>query len=252
MGMDMGAPSPGGIPLASGGDDRDGLEMDELNVPFGPVLSHWPAGLVLRCVLHGDVIVTAQVQLLGAGAKLPADIEPDGPSSSGGARNQAIRLCDDVFTMLSLAGWPSGASAAFRVRNELLRGGALPDSLIALTQLRRRVTRSLLLRWSLSGIRTAGSPTADAHDHDAHVSDPQDSDAGDIRHRLIEWLTEAEGICRSGVPSTTGHEQHEQSLLLSGIPGLVEGMDVASARLAIAGLGLHTAALAEAEVVAHG
>jgi hypothetical protein len=32
----------------------------------------------------------------------------------------------------------------------------------------------------------------------------------------------------------------------------VEGMDVASARLAIAGLGLHTAALAEVEVVAHG
>lgn len=259
MGMDMvmDMPSPGGIPLASGGDDRDGLEMDELNVPFGPVLSHWPAGLVLRCVLHGDVIVTAKVQLLGAGAKLPADIEPDGPSSSRGARTQAIRLCDDVFTMLSLAGWPSGASAAFRVRNELLRGGALPDSLIALTQLRRRVSRSLLLRWSLSGIRTAGSLTVDAHDHDAHdhdahVSDPQDSDAGDIRHRLIEWLTEAEGICRSGVVSTTGHEQHEQSLRLSGIPGLVQGMDVASARLAIAGLGLHTAALAEVEVVAHG
>ena len=49
-----------------------------------------------------------------------------------------------------------------------------------------------------------------------------------------------------------GHEQHEQSLLLSAIPGLVEGMDVASARLAIAGLGLHTAVLAEIDVVAHG
>jgi hypothetical protein len=250
MGMDMGAPSPGGIPLASGGDDRDGLEMDELNVPFGPVLSHWPAGLVLRCVLHGDVIVTAEVQLLGAGATPPAAIESDGPSSSRGARNRAIHLCDDIFTMLSLAGWPSGASAAFRMRNELLRGRALPDSVIALAQLRRRVTRSLLLRWSLSGIRTAGSSTADAHD--AHARDPQDSDAGDIRHRLIEWLTEAEVICRSGVAPKTGHERHEQSLLLSGIPGLVEGMDVASARLAIAGLGLHTAALAEVEVVAHG
>jgi hypothetical protein len=253
MGMDMDAPSPGGIPLASGGDDRDGLEMDELNVPFGPVLSHWPAGLVLRCVLHGDVIVTSEVQLLGAGATPPADIESDGPSSRTGARSRAIRLCDDVFTMLSLAGWPSGASAAFRVRNELLRGGALPDSLIALAQLRRRVTRSLLLRWSLSGIRTAGSSTADAHAaHAAHARDPQDSDAGDIRHRLIEWLTEAEVICRSGVAPTTGHELHEQSLLLSGIPGLVEGMDVASARLAIAGLGLHTAVLAEVEVIAHG
>ena len=50
---------------------------------------------------------------------------------------------------------------------------------------------------------------------------------------------------------TSGHERHEQALLLSAIPGLVEGMDVASARLAIAGLGLRTAALAEVEVVAH-
>ena len=239
-GMDMDMASPGGIPLASGGDDRDGLEMDVLNVPFGPVLSHWPAGLVMRCVLHGDVIVTAQVHLLGAGANPPGDSEPDGE-----ARSRAIRLCDDAFTLLSLAGWPSGASAAVRARNELLRGGALAESAIALARLRRRVTRSWLLRWSLSGIRTAGSSAM-------HAQDAHDPDAGDIRHRLIEWLTEAEGICQSEVVSTSGHERHEQALLLSAIPGLVEGMDVASARLAIAGLGLHTAALAEVEVVAHG
>ncbi len=239
--MDM---SPGGIPLASGEDDRDGLEMDVLNVPFGPALPYWPAGLVMWCVLHGDVIAKAQVQLLGAGAVPSGDGVPS-ETSAGEARTRVILLCDDAFTLLSLAGWPSGASAAVRVRNELLRGGALADAALDLARLRRRVTRSWLLRWSLTGIRTAGSSTDNAHGATG-------ADAGDIRHRLIEWLTEAEGVCQSGPISTSMHEEHHQAQLLSAIPALVEGMDVASARLAIAGLGLHTAALAEIEVVTHG
>ncbi|GMA41922.1 hypothetical protein [Mobilicoccus caccae] len=36
--------APGGIPLAGGAEDRDGLEMDVLEVPLGPVLPHWPPG----------------------------------------------------------------------------------------------------------------------------------------------------------------------------------------------------------------
>ena len=36
--------APSGIPLAEGGQDRDGLEMDVLHVRLGPVLRHWPAG----------------------------------------------------------------------------------------------------------------------------------------------------------------------------------------------------------------
>ena len=43
--MDM---APAGIPLAGGDQDRDGLEMDVLHVPLGPVLPYWPPGLVLR------------------------------------------------------------------------------------------------------------------------------------------------------------------------------------------------------------
>ena len=218
--MDM---SPGGIPLASGDDDRDGLEMDLLNVPFGPALPYWPAGLVMWTVLHGDVIAKARVQLLGAGANPQGVGVPAESSSDGKARRRAIQLLDDACTLLSLAGWPSGASAAVRARNELLQGGALAESTITLVRLRRRVARSLLLRWSLSGIRIPTVRPSTVHTHDA-----RGPDVGDIRHRLIEWLTEAEGISRSGVASTSGHEQHEQSLLLSAIPGLVEGMDVAS------------------------
>src|SRR5699024_755889 len=63
-GMDM---APGGIPLAQGGDDRHGLEMDVLHLALGPVLPFWPAGLVLRCSLQGDVVVGAEAAVIDGG-----------------------------------------------------------------------------------------------------------------------------------------------------------------------------------------
>ena len=45
----MSMPEPGGIPLAGGGPDRDGLEMDVLTVPLGPAaaaLARGTGGLV--------------------------------------------------------------------------------------------------------------------------------------------------------------------------------------------------------------
>ena len=64
--MDHGSMSPDGIPLAEGADDRDGLEMDEIHLPLGPVLRHWPAGVVLRLTLHGDVVADAEATRLDA------------------------------------------------------------------------------------------------------------------------------------------------------------------------------------------
>ena len=40
-GMEM----PGGLPMAGQGEDRDGLTLDRLHVPLGPLLSDWPTGL---------------------------------------------------------------------------------------------------------------------------------------------------------------------------------------------------------------
>ncbi len=57
--------APAGISLAGGAEDRDGLEMDVLHLPLGPVLPHWPAGLVVRCVLHGDVVAEVEVDHVG-------------------------------------------------------------------------------------------------------------------------------------------------------------------------------------------
>ena len=36
--------------MADRGDDRDGLRLDQLHLPLGPVLPDWPAGLVLRVI----------------------------------------------------------------------------------------------------------------------------------------------------------------------------------------------------------
>ena len=52
---------PGGVPLAGGAADRDGLEMDVLEHRWGPLLPHWPGGSEVRLVLHGDVVGDAEV-----------------------------------------------------------------------------------------------------------------------------------------------------------------------------------------------
>ncbi|MGB7817777.1 MAG: hypothetical protein WBL35_03460, partial [Ornithinibacter sp.] len=89
--MDM---APDGIPLAEGSDDdRDGLEMDALPVRLGPVLPHWPAGLVLDVTLHGDLVAQASARLVDSGAGAPG---AHGPVTA--------RACDGVATVLDLAG----------------------------------------------------------------------------------------------------------------------------------------------------
>ncbi len=142
--MDHGAMqmAPSGIPLAGGGPDRDGLEMDVLNLRLGPVLRHWPAGLVLRCSLQGDLIVDAQAWAVDA------DQAPPPPPRR--ERTEAARECDRLASLLCLAGWPHAATSARRVRDLLLTTDrpALDD----LDALNRLVTRSRIFGWSMRGI----------------------------------------------------------------------------------------------------
>src|SRR6266851_3002499 len=68
-GQDMGGMGmPGGLRMAGRGADRDGLRLDQLHVPLGPVLPDWPAGLVVHLTLQGDVVQRAEAQALGPGA----------------------------------------------------------------------------------------------------------------------------------------------------------------------------------------
>lgn len=149
----------GDIALASGGEDRDGLEMDVLHVRLGPVLPDWPAGLVLRAHLHGDLVAEAQAGVVDAGRggladgdhavgaddAVGADVAGE---ASPDAAEFAARRCDNAARVLALAGWPDAAGWARAVRDRLL-AGERSAAITELVRLRRRVRRSWLLRWSL-------------------------------------------------------------------------------------------------------
>ncbi|MEN8706743.1 MAG: hypothetical protein ABF306_11465, partial [Nocardioides marinisabuli] len=109
--------APGGIPLAEGDDDRDGLEMDVLVHPLGPLLDRWPGGLELRTRLHGDVVAEAEVHRPAAEAAEAADDVP-----------AAVATWDAVATVLALVGDEVWARRARAVRDQHLElDGAVGD-----------------------------------------------------------------------------------------------------------------------------
>ena len=218
--MDHGdmAMAPGGIPLAGGAEDRDGLEMDVLHVPLGPVLTHWPAGLVLRCSLHGDVVAEAVVERVGgAGAPGPAD-----------AALRAARSLDAVAALLSLAGWGAGARSAGQVRDACLDRS--PDARGRLAGLHRSVARARLLRWMLRGLGPVDQDSV-------RPAGPESAPAGDVHDRLLALLDRARAeLAGDPVPAADPAGLREM------LPGLVAGLDVAAVRLVVASLGPDLAA----------
>ncbi|MFZ5848367.1 MAG: hypothetical protein ACOYX5_13385 [Actinomycetota bacterium] len=215
--MDM---APGGIPLAEGGEDRDGLEMDVLQVRLGPVLPHWPAGLVLRCALQGDVVTEARAELL------------DGEPPREEAPAPLARGLDNLASLLALAGWDDAAAEARRIRDIALRDDGEPTA-GRVERLRGRVRRSRTLRWSLRGVRPLS-------EEDVHrLGLPADA-VGDTYDRLIGMLERAATGDR---PAPTGDEPHTGDGHRTPSPDrlahLVTGLDVATARLVVASLDLH-------------
>src|SRR5699024_10599404 len=91
--MDM---APAGIPLAEGGEDRDGLEMDVLHLPLGPVLPFWPAGLVLHCSLQGDVVVDATASVIDA-----TEHRAGAPGRPTDHASATVTQCDQVMALLA-------------------------------------------------------------------------------------------------------------------------------------------------------
>jgi hypothetical protein len=215
--MDMSGPA--GIPLAGSADqDRDGLEMDEWHVVLGAGLPAWPAGLVVRATLHGDVV---------AGLETLADPTPGAPMREGGpdaaapalAVDRPALLLDAAASVLELAGWSSAAAAVRRLRDDLL-DGADPRRLVAgAERLVRRVRRSLVLRWSLEGMHRRPDPAQAGHV---------------VRARLLALLDDAVTSLREpGTPLTaTGRAS------LAALPDLAVGQELGTLRLLVASLAL--------------
>ncbi len=218
MHMDM---APSGIPLATGADDRDGLEMDELHVTLGPVLPCWPAGLVVHCSLHGDLVSDAQVEWL------PGTGEPAGPTD---ASMIAAGWCDSAASLLRLAGAVAVADRLVRTRNDLLDPGVPRHRVAAeLRRLTREVRSSKVLRWSLAGLGAVEDAEAGA-----------DRPSADVFDRLGNQLAQAAAALHGDRPAAV-----DVSVVLGALPRQVTGLELAAARLVIAGVWPPAVAISE-------
>lgn len=195
--MDMGG--PGGVPLAEGELDRDGLSMDVLHLGFGPITTLWPPGLGVETSLQGDVIVEAQVHL-GPGPE-----RVDGPTA------WAYRL-DAAAQLVALAGAQS-VERHLRAARDVVLDGADPTASAGAA--RRRVRSNVLLRWSLRGVGMI-APALVGHD----------ALEGDAWDRLLRLVDSSD----SGMDPTRGASRDVEATLAS----LLTGVDVASARLIVA------------------
>lgn len=202
VGHDHGAMMPDGLPLAEGAEDRDGLEMDELHVPLGPVLTHWPAGLVLRATLHGDVVVDAEVERLPTSA--PGSAHDD-------AVVRAAHLLDAASSVLALAGLPA-QSARARVLRDRCLDHELDDGR-DIAGLGARVARMRALRWIIGGLTIEGSHGGSETLHD----------------RLTALFERARAELDGEAP-TRGAPP------VQALPTLVRGMELATLRLWLAAL----------------
>ena len=142
---------PGGLRMAELGEDRDGLTLDRLHVPLGPVLPDWPAGLVVRVTLQGDVIQEAAAEVL--------DAVHDGPCG-GQIVDVAARELDALARFLGVAGWADMAARSRRLRDALLDGNPAGELAAPVSGLVRRIRRSRTLRWLIRGIPAGGTDVA--------------------------------------------------------------------------------------------
>ncbi len=217
-GMDM---APAGIALARGGGDRDGLEMDVLHVRLGPVLTHWPAGLVMRCALHGDVIAQARVSRIDTGHT---------PPHRDRAGSSAARHCDHVVDVLALAGWQRRAEQTRQARDALLADPADVDRAAALlAKVETAVRRSRVLRWSLRGLAIASAAELRSESLPALW-------AGDTYDRVLARIRHAHDTI--AVPNASAVA--DSASVLAALSDMVRGLDVAAARLVVASLGIDT------------
>ncbi|MEN3585184.1 hypothetical protein AAH978_13635 [Streptomyces sp. ZYX-F-203] len=256
------APSDDGEPeTARRGDDRDGLRLDRLRLTLGPALPDWPAGLVLRLTLQGDLVQTAETDTRCAVGRvvLPAGRAPfwDEPAlnAASGApfvtRGQVARRCcaahlDSTARLLAVTGCDALAARCRRSRDTVLAGAPSARIVGELRATTRRVARSRTVRRALAGVGPLPRRRARA----AGVTGPALVADGDSHDRLLVWMAEVErfgadlddprapetGGGPSGPRGVLDPARPPSAALLGVLPGLLAGVDFAAARIIVASL----------------
>nr|WP_238420883.1 hypothetical protein [Streptomyces taklimakanensis] len=233
---------PGGLMMADRAEDRDGLKLDVLHVPLGPVLPDWPAGLVVDTVLQGDVVQRAEGRVLPSAGPCPPPFwqNDDDHLVAPEARTAACHL-DSLGRLLALAGWEDAAAGARRLRDRLLAGEPVDAVRADFGPWRRRVERSRTLRWATDGIGVL-TPVDAAR---LGVSGPavRARPPHDATARWLRWLTETEEALAGGkVPDggPRGHTAPDGSPpsrgLLDVAVELAPGLELSAVRLLVASL----------------
>jgi hypothetical protein len=253
--MDMGGMVVRGTAMARRGMDRDGLRLDQLHLPLGPVLPDWPAGLLLRLTLQGDVIQEAEAEALAGGDGSFWD-EPWRRAAAGqrvttaeASRRRAAAHLDSLARLLGVAGWEAAATAARRLRDDVLAGtpggGVRPDA----RRFTRRVGRSRVLAWLTSGLGVLDAADAAA----AGVTGPAAA-GGDVTARYRRWCAELDDAVAvlddtsplrpaefgpprgwAGAGGAPGTDKGPAGIVAV-LPRLLAGTEFAGARLIIASL----------------
>ncbi|MFF0204830.1 hypothetical protein [Streptomyces sp. NPDC005017] len=244
-----------GLPMAGRAQDRDALTLDQLHLPLGPALPDWPAGLILRLTLQGDVAQAVEVDhvpLPPGGDRLPFWDEPwlraargDEVTRDAAARRRCAAHLDSAGRLLAVAGWADAAARCRRLRDELLSGASRERAGGELDRTLHRVRRSRPLRWSLAGLGHLPAGRARA----AGVSGPALAANGDAHDRLLRWLSEIEAALeglddaqplppddRTGPRGRLDGPRLPSAALLDVLPGLLTGSEFACARIILASL----------------
>lgn len=233
---------PGGLMMADRAEDRDGLKLDVLHVPLGPVLPDWPAGLVIDTVLQGDVVQRAEGRVLPSAGPCPPPFwhTGDGRTVAPGARTAARHL-DSLGRLFALTGWEDAAAGARRLRDRLLAGVPADAVRADFGPLRRRVERSRTLRWATDGIGVltpADAVRLGVSGPAVRARPPHDATA-----RWLRWLTETEQALAGGKVSDGGPRGHvapdgspPSRGLLNAAVELAPGLELSAVRLLVASL----------------
>lgn len=248
-GHDMAGMEVAGLRLAERAEDRDGLKLDRLHVPLGPALPAWPAGLVVRTILQGDVVQCAEVESLVPAetqGRLPFWDEPWLRAEAGDdvARGEAERRrgaahLDSLARLLVTAGWSDAAARARRLRDQALGGAPARELRRAAEPLARHVGRSRPLEWATRALGVVTPAEAEA----VGVEEI----AGDVTTRCRSWLRQATAALsradevellgpgeRQGPRGDVRETERSGRALLSLLPRLVEGAELGGARLIVA------------------